>query len=67
MDEPASALDPISTQRIEELIAELKEDYCIAIVTHNPLPQVGERKHGRETVRQIGTEITPEAQLAQRA
>src|SRR5919202_5323088 len=35
MDEPASALDPISTQKIEELIAELKTDYCIAIVTHN--------------------------------
>ena len=35
LDEPASALDPLSTQRIEELIAELKNDYCIAIVTHN--------------------------------
>jgi len=35
LDEPASALDPISTQRIEELINELKTDYCIAIVTHN--------------------------------
>ncbi len=35
LDEPASALDPISTQRIEELIFELKSDYCIAIVTHN--------------------------------
>jgi phosphate transport system ATP-binding protein len=35
LDEPCSALDPISTQRIEELIAELKSDYCIAIVTHN--------------------------------
>jgi phosphate transport system ATP-binding protein len=35
LDEPASALDPISTQRIEELVAELKADYCIAIVTHN--------------------------------
>lgn len=35
LDEPASALDPISTQKIEELIAELKSDYCIAIVTHN--------------------------------
>jgi phosphate transport system ATP-binding protein len=35
LDEPASALDPISTQRIEELIAELRPDYCIAIVTHN--------------------------------
>ncbi len=35
LDEPASALDPISTQHIEELIDELKTDYCIAIVTHN--------------------------------
>jgi phosphate transport system ATP-binding protein len=35
LDEPASALDPISTQRIEELISELKTDYCIIIVTHN--------------------------------
>jgi len=35
LDEPASALDPISTQRIEELVAELKSDYCIVIVTHN--------------------------------
>ena len=34
-DEPCSALDPISTARIEELIDELKEDYTIAIVTHN--------------------------------
>jgi phosphate transport system ATP-binding protein len=35
MDEPASALDPISTQRIEELIYRLKENYTIVIVTHN--------------------------------
>jgi phosphate transport system ATP-binding protein len=35
MDEPASALDPIATQRIEELIYRLKETYTIAIVTHN--------------------------------
>jgi phosphate transport system ATP-binding protein len=35
MDEPASALDPISTSRIEDLIHELKADYTIAIVTHN--------------------------------
>jgi phosphate transport system ATP-binding protein len=34
-DEPCSALDPISTAKIEELIAELKDDYTIAIVTHN--------------------------------
>jgi phosphate transport system ATP-binding protein len=35
LDEPASALDPISTLRIEELVHELKKDYTIAIVTHN--------------------------------
>jgi phosphate transport system ATP-binding protein len=35
MDEPASALDPLSTSKIEELIAELKEQYTIVIVTHN--------------------------------
>jgi phosphate transport system ATP-binding protein len=35
MDEPASALDPISTQKIEELIQALKQDYTIVIVTHN--------------------------------
>ena len=35
MDEPASALDPISTAKIEELIAELKREFCFVIVTHN--------------------------------
>jgi len=35
MDEPASALDPIATQKIEELIVELKRHYTIVIVTHN--------------------------------
>ena len=35
LDEPTSALDPISTAKIEELLHELKEDYTIAIVTHN--------------------------------
>lgn len=35
MDEPASALDPIATQKIEELIYELKDEYTIVIVTHN--------------------------------
>jgi phosphate transport system ATP-binding protein len=34
-DEPCSALDPISTAKIEELISELTDDYTIAIVTHN--------------------------------
>src|SRR5438132_2915639 len=35
LDEPTSALDPISTAKIEELISELKDEYTIAIVTHN--------------------------------
>src|SRR5690242_17360759 len=35
MDEPASALDPIATQKIEEMIHELKKEYTIIIVTHN--------------------------------
>jgi len=35
LDEPTSALDPISTARIEELLDELKEEFTIAIVTHN--------------------------------
>ncbi len=35
LDEPTSALDPISTAKIEELISELKQEYTIAIVTHN--------------------------------
>jgi phosphate transport system ATP-binding protein len=35
MDEPCSALDPISTLAIEDLIGELKQDYTIVIVTHN--------------------------------
>jgi len=35
LDEPCSALDPISTAKIEELIGELKDDYTVVIVTHN--------------------------------
>ena len=35
MDEPCSALDPIATARVEDLIAELKEDFTVVIVTHN--------------------------------
>jgi phosphate transport system ATP-binding protein len=35
MDEPCAALDPISTNKVEELIASLKKDYCLLIVTHN--------------------------------
>ena len=35
MDEPCSALDPIATRRIEELMLELKNEYTIVLVTHN--------------------------------
>jgi phosphate transport system ATP-binding protein len=35
MDEPCSALDPIATARIEDLMAELRDEYTIIIVTHN--------------------------------
>ncbi len=35
MDEPASALDPVATQKIEETLTDLKSEYCIIIVTHN--------------------------------
>ena len=35
MDEPASALDPIATAKIEDLISSLRDDYTIVIVTHN--------------------------------
>ncbi len=35
MDEPCSALDPIATAKIEELIDELRERFCIVIVTHS--------------------------------
>ncbi|MDA8231648.1 MAG: phosphate ABC transporter ATP-binding protein PstB [Magnetospirillum sp.] len=35
LDEPASALDPISTAQIDELMWELRQDYCIVVVTHN--------------------------------
>jgi phosphate transport system ATP-binding protein len=35
LDEPTSALDPISTAKVEELVHELKNDYTVAIVTHN--------------------------------
>ncbi|WP_238480015.1 phosphate ABC transporter ATP-binding protein PstB [Natranaeroarchaeum sulfidigenes] len=35
MDEPASALDPVATSQIEDLIAELSEDYTVVVVTHN--------------------------------
>jgi ABC-type phosphate transport system ATPase subunit len=43
MDEPASALDPIATSKIEELIFDLKKQYTIAIVTHNMQQRLASR------------------------
>ena len=51
-DEPCSALDPISTAKIEELIDELKADYTIAIVTHN-MQQAASLKRGKMRERQV--------------
>ena len=52
MDEPCSALDPIATQKIEELIVELKRDYTIVIVTHNM--QQAARVRGRDRLLRRG-------------
>ena len=51
MDEPCSALDPIATRRIEELMLELKKDYTIAIVTHNMQQAHAGRGHHRVLLR----------------
>src|SRR4029077_14164845 len=48
MDEPCSALDPAATQRIEELMVELKRNYSIVIVTHNMQQRSEERRVGKE-------------------
>ena len=47
LDEPCSALDPVATLKIEELMFELRKDYTIVIVTHN-MQQAAEQ-HGFET------------------
>ncbi|MER3430380.1 MAG: phosphate ABC transporter ATP-binding protein [Blastocatellia bacterium] len=52
MDEPASALDPIATQKIEELVVELKKNYTIVIVTHNM--QQAARVSGRTAFFMLG-------------
>ena len=52
MDEPASALDPIATQKIEELVVELKKQYTIVIVTHNM--QQAARVSGRTAFFMLG-------------
>ena len=49
LDEPTSALDPISTAKVEELVNELKNDYTVAIVTHN-MQQAARCKIGRAHV-----------------
>jgi phosphate transport system ATP-binding protein len=54
MDEPASALDPISTLKIEELIAELKERYTIVIFTDN-MEQAA--RVGNSTLSMLGGEV----------
>ena len=46
LDEPCSALDPIATMRVEELMMELKKDYTILIVTHNMQQGPGLGFHG---------------------
>jgi phosphate transport system ATP-binding protein len=46
LDEPCSALDPISTAKIEELIAELKNDYTVVIVTQHAAGRPLQRLHG---------------------
>src|SRR3712207_9426351 len=48
MDEPCSALDPIATLKIEELMRELVRDYTIIIVTHNMQQRSEERRVGKE-------------------
>ncbi len=57
MDEPCSALDPIATARIEDLMAELKQDYTIVIVTHNM--QQAARVSDRTSF--LTTEVDPES------
>ena len=57
MDEPCSALDPIATARIEELMQEIKADYTIVIVTHNM--QQAARVSDRTAF--FTTEVNPES------
>ena len=63
MDEPASALDPIATQKIEELVVELKKKYTIVIVTHN-MQQAG-RVSDRTAFFMLGklVEVNPTKQM----
>ena len=58
MDEPCSALDPLATSRIEDLIIELKKDYTVAIVTHNMqqvyrLSLIHSRRTGNPTMKRV--------------
>jgi phosphate transport system ATP-binding protein len=64
MDEPCSALDPIATLRIEELMQEMKADYTIVIVTHNmqqAAPRLGPHRvlHRRHRRREGRTDRHP--------
>ena len=74
MDEPCSALDPVATLRIEELIEDLKRDYTIIIVTHNmqqaarvadktavhALRRAGRVRRDRQDLHQLGPSRTEE-------
>jgi len=57
MDEPCSALDPIATARIEDLMAELKRDYTIVIVTHN----MQQAARASDMTAFITTDVQPDA------
>jgi phosphate transport system ATP-binding protein len=63
MDEPASALDPISTAKIEELMFELKKDYTIVIVTHNMQQAARVSDHTAFLLNGVLVEFNPTPQL----
>src|SRR3712207_8881991 len=57
MDEPASALDPVSTQKIEDTMADLKQNYTVVIVTHNMQQAARISDYtGRSEERRVGKE-----------
>jgi phosphate transport system ATP-binding protein len=59
MDEPCSALDPIATARIEDLMEELKRDYTIVIVTHN----MQQAARASDTTAFITTDVSEEGRV----
>jgi phosphate transport system ATP-binding protein len=59
MDEPCSALDPIATSRIEDLMRELKDEYTIVIVTHN----MQQAARVSDSTAFFSTEVNPDGDL----